>query len=291
MRDLGLEESIARLSHRENPNEFDPLALLDGMPETDSIKEIPVSYFREPAGRVLVITDNHAPFHNGAVISNIIELGSRMGITGLLDMGDHIDFYSISRFEKDPAKRSFRNERDKAVAVWQAKRKRLGDKVEFKYLEGNHEHRYARWLFTDGAPLYDLPETQFAALMKLEEIGVEYIEAPGLVNMGGLYAQHGDMLPTGGTVNPSRSAGLKALSHVIRGHSHRVSTFEQYDLLDPKRLVTSHYYVGWCGGRADYAPFATYQYGYAIVDYTPDSFSVQNFRLNLRYNRWERVLQ
>ncbi len=59
---------------------------------------------------ILIIGDIHVPYHNIPALTLALKYGLENGVNTILLNGDIIDFYAISRFEKDPRKRNFGHE-------------------------------------------------------------------------------------------------------------------------------------------------------------------------------------
>ncbi len=59
---------------------------------------------------ILLLSDIHVPYHNIPALTLALKYGLENNVNTILLNGDVIDFYAISRFEKDPRKRNFGHE-------------------------------------------------------------------------------------------------------------------------------------------------------------------------------------
>lgn len=96
----------------------------------------------------LIIPDLHVPFHDLRYIRIISKVISIIKPYGIVQLGDALDFFQISRFEKDPERKNsifddiaiYRQILD----VWE---KALPPGGEIHQLEGNHEQRLTRYVW------------------------------------------------------------------------------------------------------------------------------------------------
>ena len=97
----------------------------------------------EPGSRILVLPDCHYPHHDADSIDLVLRAAQDIGVTQAIDLGDLLDFYSVSRWEKDPTL---------AAEVGEISDEVRSAKYLFDYLnslkngwfwlEGNHEVRF-----------------------------------------------------------------------------------------------------------------------------------------------------
>lgn len=97
----------------------------------------------------VIIPDLHYPYHDPKfikVISKVISLVKPSG--GIVQLGDAIDFFQLSKFDKDPARKN--TARDD-LELYREQMLRwanlLPDGSCFRQLEGNHEHRLTRFIW------------------------------------------------------------------------------------------------------------------------------------------------
>ena len=85
--------------------ESNPLGLPDSKEKTYSPYKFPVNH-----NDILFLTDIHVPYHNIPALTAALKYGLENEINTIYINGDLIDFYAISRFQKDPRKRDLASE-------------------------------------------------------------------------------------------------------------------------------------------------------------------------------------
>lgn len=245
-----------------------------------SVAEPWVPYVLEVEGRVGILSDIHVPYHSELAVSAAVGYLKRAEISALLLNGDVADFYSISRWEKDPSKRDFRGELE-AVRQFIAWIRQEFPEIRIIYKAGNHEERWQHYIWQHAPELSSDRLMSLSAWLKLDEAGVELVEDKRPVMLGRLPVLHGHELPKGiaAPVNVARGAFMRTLSTVLVGHSHRTSAHAESDMWHKEIFCWS------TGCLADltpeYARINRYNWGFAVVDVHPGGeFDVENLRIN-----------
>lgn len=104
----------------------------------------------ETLEKILFIPDTHIPYHNKRAFELMLRVCEDFKPNIIVILGDFADFYSVSRFSKDPSR--------KLKLKWEIEQVNLGldriDKLNAKlkiYIAGNHEFRLDRFI-ADKAP-------------------------------------------------------------------------------------------------------------------------------------------
>lgn len=229
--------------------------------------------------RVLVLPDIHVPYHTRSAIEIAVAEGKRRNVDGILLSGDQVDFHSLSRFERDPEARDFAGERAIMVQLLGYLRQEF-PKARIAYKEGNHDERLRSYIVTKAPELYGIAELRLEKLFDFERLGIEHIGDKRAVMLGGLSVLHGHELHKGFAppVNPARGAYLKAKVSILIGHHHKTSEHTE-TALDGSIITT------WSMGclsdlRPPYAPYNSYNYGFANVEIDKSNFNVTNHRIH-----------
>lgn len=229
--------------------------------------------------RVLVLPDIHVPYHTRSAIEIAIAEGRRRNIDGILLSGDQVDFHSLSRFERDPEARDFAGERAIMVQLLGYLRQEF-PKARIIYKEGNHDERLRSYIVTKAPELYGIAELRLEKLFDFERLGIEHVGDKRAVMLGGLSTLHGHELHKGFAppVNPARGAYLKAKVSILIGHHHKTSEHTE-TALDGSIVTT------WSTGclsdlHPAYAPFNSYNHGFANVEIDKLNFNVTNHRIH-----------
>ena len=232
----------------------------------------------EKAGTTLILSDIHFPFHSETALTVAIERGIKAKPDVILLNGDTADFYSLSRFTKDPSLRDLKNEVETIKWGFLMLRDAFPD-AEIIYKMGNHDERYEHYLMDMAPVLWGLENTSVEALLEFENYGIELVNDKRPVQIGKLNVIHGHEYPTVfSPVNPARGMFLRAGSHTICGHFHRSSQHSEQNI---EGHITSTFSTGClCGLRPKYRPLNNWNHGAAIVYTDSDgAFEVDNFRI------------
>jgi predicted phosphodiesterase len=250
--------------------------------------KLPESYKKEPqvlklptgCDNILVISDLHIPYHDIESISIAIEYGINADVNTVFINGDLIDFHGISRFEKDPRKRSVKQEFEATKSFLIALRDAFPTQ-EIYWLLGNHDMRYEKWLMTKVYEVFDDEYYHMEQRLQLNEQRVRLINDNVLVKAGKLAITHGHHVMKGffAPVNSARGAWMKAKQSLLISHVHKVSNHVEVNL-DGDSFGT------WSTGclselKPDYNPLVSnYQHGFAhvLIDKAGD-FQVKNYQI------------
>lgn len=245
------------------------------LPDSDETKFEP---FILEAKKVGVICDVHAPYHNIVALTTAIDFFKKEKVDAVLILGDLIDFYSLSRYAKDPRKRHFAQEIAIATQIIMTLESTLKAPVYFKY--GNHEERYDAYLFMKAKEIVGLEDVELRNIIKKRVPNVTIIEDKRIVKLGDLNAVHGHEFGMGGIFSPvniARGLFLKSKSSAICGHHHRTSEHTE-QTLDGKILTT--WSIG-CTSEIfpNYMPINSWNHGACIVEISGKDFHVRNYRI------------
>lgn len=229
--------------------------------------------------RLLDLPDVHVPYHDERALSLALEFGDSYKPTHVLFSGDLADFFSVSKWEKDPRKRDLASELVTARNVIGHVRGRYPD-AQLIMIEGNHENRWDRYLTLKAPELFGVPEFQLPAVLHLDEFGVRLVRDMQPLQIAQLYVVHGHEFrwAISNPVNPARGYYNKAKVCLIGHHLHQSSTHNEKGLDD---VVISCWSTGClCDLHPDYAPINKWNHGFATVDLSKDGmFEVHNYKL------------
>ena len=178
--------------------------------------------------------------------------------------GDTLDFYGLSRFEKDPRQRGFKYEIDCMRSFLKGLRNIFPNAlIIFKV--GNHENRYESYLRTKAPELLDVEEFQLSELLGFTPLRVKEIKDKQLAHIGDLKVLHYHELPLkSGGVNPARAVFLKTGDSTIGGHYHRKSEHVERTL--GNKLVKVYSTGCLCNLSPAYMPFNNWSHGFAYIE-------------------------
>ena len=167
--------------------------------------------------RILIIPDLQIPFHDEAVLWNVIKFSKHFKADQTVTLGDEMDMQELGRWSEGKADwfaQTLDDNRNLTVEfLWE-----LG---VTDMIRSNHTDRLYNQISSKIPALGSLPELRFERFLKLDELGIKFWRddmpiAPGWI------AVHGDHTP----IKPQ--PGLSALEgarrrgkNVISGHTHR----------------------------------------------------------------------
>jgi predicted phosphodiesterase len=238
-----------------------------------------VHYNLDVVGRVGVLSDIHVPFHSRDALSVAVKHFKSCGIKALIVNGDAVDFYAISRYEKNPKQRDLLREISMTSDLFGWLRQEL-PKIPIIYKIGNHEERWVHWLWARTPEISDHERMGLGAWLELPKHGVELIDDHRAIMAGKLPILHGhEKGKTSSPVNQARSAFTKLLHSVLEGHGHRTSVHAETNMMREEMCCFSTGCL--CDLQLDYAVYNKWNHGFATVDvYSDGEYGVQNLRIS-----------
>jgi predicted phosphodiesterase len=233
---------------------------------------------------VLSLSDLHVPYHDTRAIETAVRYAKRKHkITHLLLNGDYGDWYKLSRYERDPRKRTLRDEINvqRDGLVWLSEMFPRAEKI---FKRGNHDERWNIWCWNHAPEMADCVHMQLGKVLKLANYGYEEVgDVP--IMAGKLPILHGHELgkgSSGGPVNPARGAFMRTLHSVLVGHSHRTSSHGEANMWHHERMAWSQGCL--CELSPEYARVNKWNQGFAVIEVGKDDlYDLYNYRFGAGY--------
>lgn len=124
---------------------------------------------------VAVINDTHNPYQDVKALSLVEGLIEEIQPAILVYAGDMSDFYQISTFDKDPNRIGEMQADINNTKVMFHRHKRILPNTRKILLDGNHEDRWQKFLWSKASALSSLDCLTISQLYDLEEFGIEHI--------------------------------------------------------------------------------------------------------------------
>ena len=182
----------------------------------------------------MATSDYHVPFHDEKALSIVKAYAKDYKPDYFIINGDFADFYSISRFDKNPERKLvLQDEMFECRKVLYDLKKSLPKKTKIIYLEGNHENRLQLFLWKN-PELYGMSDLTVQKQLHLDKLGIKYVTADndywkttsGHFKIGDMVFMHGDNRLNGASL--SKYAGYSAKNtmmslntSITMGHGHR----------------------------------------------------------------------
>lgn len=240
------------------------------------------------APRTLILSDIHIPFHDRTALQAVLgdaRKWLRRGDCILLN-GDICDFFSISRFDKNPTKSSLKKELDLTRQFLGWLRQEFPHcRILYKY--GNHDEWFDKYLWRKAPELFGLQQVTLQHLLTAPLPGstpaiggIEFITDQRKIVAGHLDILHGHELGKGSIappVNPARGFFLKTMECTLAGHLHRTS---QHQESTSKGKQIACWSTGClCGLFPEYAKINKWDQSAARLDLRGADFKVTPLRI------------
>jgi predicted phosphodiesterase len=245
------------------------------LPESDEAKYEP---FILKAKKLAVLSDIHVPYHSMSALECALDKIYEEKPDCILLNGDTVDFYGLSRFQKDPRKRSVAHELQ-ALNEFLDILKQFEAKIIYKL--GNHDERYEHYLQHKAPELLGIQEFEFKNLLKAGERKMDVVGEKRIIKANKLNIIHGHEYPSVfSPVNIARGLYMKGKVSAMQGHNHQTSEHTETDMNG--KSVTA-----WSLGclselNPAYMPLNKWNHGFAIVDLSDngEDFHVNNYRIH-----------
>jgi len=230
------------------------------------------------AKRLLVLSDIHIPYHNIESLTCAFDFAKSEKPDAILLNGDTLDFFGLSRFMKDPKKRSIASELAIFKDFMQILKKTFNAKIYYKM--GNHCERYEHFLWMKAHELVGVEEFEIENILKARAEGIEIVKDKRIMKAGDLNIIHGHEF--GGSVfspvNIARGLFLRSKVSAMQGHNHQTSSHVERDM---NGGVVKTWSLGClCELHPAYLPINKWNHGFAIVDIDKQDFNVRNFTID-----------
>ncbi len=171
----------------------------------------------------VVLSDLHFPYHDEQAVKLALEFCEREQPDVVHLLGDLVDFYNISRFNKDPNRKlSLQDELDQVTDFLYTMREML-PKAKLIYYEGNHEERLKKYLWSQSPELHSLRVLDLKSLLQLDDLNIEFFDYNTYNKHKHLVFFHGHLISKWSGYTAKREMETVGGS-IIHGHTHRLGS-------------------------------------------------------------------
>jgi hypothetical protein len=168
---------------------------------------------------IISLTDWHVPYHDPKALAAAFSFCERVQPQILVVHECH-DFYSISRFDKDPERlNSLQDEIDQVTGYFKILRQTCPES-RIILLKSNHLDRLRKYLWRQAPALNSLRALKVTTLLELEKSNIEYMDT--LCYKDVLF-KHGDLVRKDSGMTARAEFGKEGMSGVS-GHTHRLAS-------------------------------------------------------------------
>jgi len=188
--------------------------------------------------KVIVTGDYHAQYLNLKAFNKMLKFTKQYKPDVFVINGDLVDAFSISKFEKNPKRKTtLYNEVIIVINILDKIRNCVGKKCKIYWTKGNHLDRLSRYLNTH-SELLDFPFFDIETLFKLKKFNVVFVNALndydknnkglGHLILGDMLIMHGDGRLNGAKTSINSGASClktckKFFTNVCMNHVHRLA--------------------------------------------------------------------
>ncbi len=186
------------------------------MASTDTIPAASVG--GESLWRVLFVPDCHIPYHDQTAWEVMLAAAQHFSPHIIVQLGDLVDFYQVSRHDKDPRRKLRLDDELTAARTALDRLDALGAPHKL-YVMGNHEHRLEAYLRTRAPEMFGVIDVD--ELLGLTRRGWQWKPYREYGHVGHMLVTH-DLSQCG--VTAIRHARTHAGCAVAIGHVHRMGS-------------------------------------------------------------------
>lgn len=171
--------------------------------------------------RAVGLYDLHGHFKDEKAFSTSLAFVGHVRPQRVIVGGDWVDFYALSRFVSDPRRKlELQSELD-CVRQSLQRLRRAAPKARIWYLQGNHEARLQKYLWTRAPELEGLRSLRLPRLLGLSDLSIDWVGS-GILRWPGLVWKHGNFVRSKSGV--TATAELERLWRSgVSGHTHRLA--------------------------------------------------------------------
>lgn len=220
----------------------------------------------------VIINDTHNPYQDKEVLSLVEQFLTDIQPNYLFYDGDTNDFYPLSKFDKNPARLvNLQGDLDDTEKMFNRHRKALPN-TRMVHLDGNHEDRLRRFLWSRVPELSSLRALELGKLLGFEENEISEVGyEKGLLINGVFLVIHGTIVSVHSGYTAKRMYE-KHGGNGICGHCHRGGSFYKKDRFG---------IWGWwenfclCDLDPDYIANPNWMHGFSVVHFRKRRFWVE----------------
>ena len=221
---------------------------------------------------IAVINDTQNPYQDAVAMRLVERFLQEIELDYLIYAGDIHDFYQISKFDKNPKSA---DDLQKDISVTRVMLERHANQfpnTKKKWLDGNHEARLQKYLWSASPALASLECLTIPELFHLDDYGIDYLPyEQGLMINDTFLVLHGDLV----SVNSSYTAKRMFDKHGGCGmgaHTHRGGSYYKTN-----RFGTYGWWENFClcHLNPDYIKNPNWQQGFSLIHFVGKRFFVE----------------
>lgn len=230
--------------------------------------------------RIYIAPDFHVPYHHKDAVIHCLDLA--LGADVIIQIGDALDCYGISSFDRNPNRAiCLQREIDAYRDCWLRPVRKNNPNARIIQLLGNHEDRLKKTLWKQAPALANMRGLAWEKSMGLKRLNIELHPGTGLL-VAGHRVKHGERV----NKHAGYSARMEMEDHRsdgISGHTHRYGVARR---TDKEGHTTTWYEIGHACDQSQVAaeycknPDWNLSAGITLTTYPDASIEYVEHRLN-----------
>ena len=223
----------------------------------------------------MVINDQHLPFID-PVCDNLVNQLIKSIKPDYIDiLGDLIDFYQVSRFDKSPERKHTIQDDIDLANVYLTNLRDISPKADITLHYGNHMCRLRKYIWRVAKELDCIRSLDLKWLLNLDKLKIKAIEEEaGFDKRGKLCLTHGTVVSQDSAMTARRMLKKYGIS-VIHGHTHRLGSTFKTDLLGTRGAWENGCLCKLSLGKEWGFETVNWQQGCSVIFFSKDRFLVQ----------------
>jgi len=168
---------------------------------------------------IVRLCDAHIPYHDEDVMNIALKITRTLRPTTVI-IDEWIDFYSLSKFDKDPKRKLQLQDDLDLTHQWLKKLRNALPRCEIIMLESNHDKRLRKYLHSKAEELCGLRCLQLEKLLGLESLNIKYRR---MYWFRGVLFKHGSIVRNQSAYTAKGERDKEGTSG-NSGHTHRMGS-------------------------------------------------------------------
>lgn len=218
--------------------------------------------------RIIFPTDEHYPYQDEEARAIALKIASDFDPHIRIAGSDGIDFYSLSRFDKNPLRMKV-GALQEDIDAWKKGQREWLDATphaNVKFLMGNHEDRLRRYLWKNPV-LFGMDGLKIENLLNFDKLMIDVENGENAYNefsMKGLVIRHGSVVRKFSAFTAKAEMEKEFHSvNVLTGHTHRGGS---YYITGRNGVVQAHECFCLCSLFPEYVESPNWQQGIVLVE-------------------------
>ncbi len=224
--------------------------------------------------KAVCINDQHLPYEDKKANELVFQFIQDFKPDIIDILGDLIDFWQISKFDKDPLRKANIQKDIDEGQTYLKNLRSIVPEAEIELHYGNHLDRLRKYVWRQAEALVSIRSLDLRFLLGLDELKISTIQsAEGHKQRGDLILTHGTIVSQDSSLTARRNLKKYGLS-VITGHTHRGGSIYVSDLLGVRGAWENFCLCDYKLAKEWRIDIANWQQGFSYIYYYPDRFEV-----------------